>query len=87
MLGVPALQMSISGSVFDKAQTKHHLTPEQLKNIPDSLYNPVMIFDSYDRSTNFKNGMVVLTQIKDSDGKPVIIALNIEKNKWISQNK
>ena len=39
-----------------------------------------MIFDSSDRSTNFQKGLVVLTQIRDSNKKPVIIALNIEKS-------
>ena len=38
-----------------------------------------MIFDSTDQSTNHDRGMVVLTQINDNNGKPVIIALNIEK--------
>ena len=62
-----------------KAKEKHGLTSKELKQIPYALYNPVMIFESSDRSTNFQNGMVVVTQILDSNKKPVIIALNIEK--------
>lgn len=79
MLGVEQLPISMSGSLLYKAREKHGLTTAELKQIPEALYNPVMIFDSSDRSTNFESGMVVLTQIRDKDGKPVIIALNLGK--------
>lgn len=79
MLGVEQLPVSMSGKLFYKAREKHGLTSAELQQIPEALYNPVMIFDSSDRSTNFESGMVVLTQIRDKDGKPVIIALNIGK--------
>ena len=79
MLGVEQLPVSMSGSLLYKAREKHGLTTAELKQIPEALYNPVMIFDSSDRSTNFESGMVVLTQIRDKDGKPVIIALNLGK--------
>ena len=79
MLGVEQLPVSMSGSLLYKAREKHGLTTAELKQIPEALYNPVMIFDSSDRSTNFESGMVVLTQIRDKDGNPVIIALNLSK--------
>ncbi|MBX9867995.1 MAG: hypothetical protein K2Y14_13870 [Burkholderiales bacterium] len=55
----------------------HGLTEEQIKQIPEQLANPVMIFKSTSKQN--PNGIVVLTELKGKDGFPIIATLNPDK--------
>lgn len=58
----------------------HGLNREQIKQIPNEIKNPVMIFDSI--SVDKENAVCVVTKLKDADGFPIIISLraNSEQN-------
>ncbi len=70
---IQQFSVSFNTALIEKATTKHNLTDADLRQIPDTLANPVMGFTSSDRSTNFEHGFVVVTQIRDADNNPVLI--------------
>ncbi len=77
--GIPNQTVAVKYSVLKKAMDgKHDLTEDQMKQIPEAFYNPVMIFESSAESTN-EDGYVVLTEINDKNNKPIVIALNVAK--------
>lgn len=78
-IGIPNQTIGIKSNVIKKGMDgKHHLTKEQMRQIPVALYNPVMIFKSSPESTN-PNGYVVVTQIQDEFKRPIVVVLNVEK--------
>jgi hypothetical protein len=75
-------QISLSGKVLKKAiaQTKdHNLNFGNFIDLPDFLNNPVAIFKSK------SIGYTVLTEIKDTNKKPVLVALHIDSKRKSSK--
>ena len=60
----------------DSTTTKegHDLDIETLKELPDSLYNPVMVLDS-----DTENSIEIYTLLADKKNHPVMIALRIDQ--------
>ena len=77
LAGIKQLPINFNTALIEKAKTKHGLTDAELRQIPDALANPVMVFTSSDRSTNFEHGFVVVTQIRDAANNPVLVPLNV----------
>lgn len=77
--GVKQRMLRISYSVIKKAQGKknigHDLTNEMLKSIPEQLYKPIAVLDS---RSHTKESIVVVTEIKDKAGSPVIVAIKMD---------
>ncbi len=54
----------------------HGLKPELIKQIPNELQNPVMIYDSITPEVvERENAVCVVTKLKDGDGLPIIISV------------
>ena len=53
---------------------RHCISIETLKQIPDALYNPVMILDS-----NTENSLEIYVELTDRNNKPVMIALHLDQ--------
>lgn len=60
-----------------KDDGKHNLAPEQLGAVLDGIYDPVMVFESKTVSDSF----VSLTEVFDGNGQPVVLALQMSKEK------
>ena len=56
----------------NSSKHQHGLTEMQLKSIPKKIKDPVMIMDSLNTNSN---SVVVVTDMLDSDGAPVIITI------------
>ena len=54
---------------------QHGLTEAQIKALPQKIANPVMIMDSLDPS---RNAVVVVTDMLDADGSPIIAAIKAD---------
>lgn len=59
-----------------EARHAHDLTPEMLEQIPQALNEPVFVM----KSATVADDIVVFTDIKDSEGRSVIVPLAIQKN-------
>jgi hypothetical protein len=80
-LGVKRLPIEISQRVVAKIVNpeginggKHDLGLELLKQLPEQLGNPVMVF----KSSTVKNSIVILTELNDSHGRSVIAAIHMD---------
>lgn len=80
-IGVKQLPIEISRKVVAKIVNpaginggKHGLSLETLKQLPEQLANPVLVF----KSATVDNGIVVLTELVDSQGRSVIAAIHLE---------
>ena len=58
---------------------KHGLTREQVKQLPNELKHPVMIYDSISEK-NKENSICVVTSLKDDEGNPIIAAIRANSN-------
>lgn len=78
-LGAPSLDMMIDGSTVNKILRGKHImsmSPEILKQIPDGIYDPLLVFDS---SEDGRPGKLILTEIKADNGAPVVVAIHMRK--------
>ena len=65
-------------------QGKHNLGIPALKQLPTQIENPVAV----QKSASQPNSFVILTEWADTQGRPVIIPLHLDKNGAISvENK
>jgi len=72
-VGAPNLPVTMPPGKFMKVlREPPAITPAVLKNLPDLLADPVMIFESS------SEGLVVVTEVKDADGDPVLAALHLK---------
>ncbi|NKF21567.1 PLxRFG domain-containing protein [Solimonas marina] len=78
-LGAPSAQIEVIASTLQKTQEGKHkdfgITPEMLKRLPSQLYDPLAVFQSERGDT----GLVVVTELADRIGNPVIAAVHIGK--------
>ena len=58
---------------------KHGLTREQVKQLPNELKHPIMIYDSISEK-NKENSICVVTSLKDDEGNPIIAAIRANSN-------
>lgn len=66
-----------------RGDNTHELTPELLAQIPEALQKPVMVFD-----TEQGGGFVAVTELTDSDGAPVVVAIHLNhKMRYYQVNK
>jgi len=56
----------------------HALDLETLKQLPENIYNPVMVLDS-----NTENSLEIYTQLFDRNGNPVLVALQLDAKESI----
>lgn len=59
----------------DRRTHQHGLTEEQIKALPEKIANPVMIMDSLNPQSN---AVVVVADMLDADGMPVIAAIRAD---------
>ena len=68
----------IEKAIGERASTstgeRHCIPVETLKQLPDALYNPIMILDS-----NTENSLEIYVELKDRNNKPVMIALHLDQ--------
>lgn len=62
----------------DSDNHKHGLTREQIKQLPNELKHPVMVYDSI--SDTNKNCICVVTSLKDVDNLPIIAVIKANSN-------
>jgi hypothetical protein len=83
-LGVENLEVTIHPETIYKAVVgKHSLTINDIAKLPEALERPIMVFDSKTRN----DSLVVLTEIKDRNGRSTIAAIKLsskEKNHHVN---
>ena len=92
LIGVPDGKVRISGGTIEKAmasylnrnnsydENRHAIRPEDMKQLPAHLNDPIAVFKSATRADSF----VVLTELMERENgrdKPVIAALHLQKGK------
>jgi len=63
-------------TLYKKLKTHNEIEVDNLKNLPQYLHNPIMIL----QSKTVKNAKVVLTEIKSSNNKNLILAIHLKQN-------
>ncbi len=79
-IGAEALPIQINGATVRKVLAgKHdyHMTADMLKQVPEGLYDPLMVFNS--PSKDGLPGKLILTEIEDKFGDPIVIAVHLDK--------
>ena len=86
-LGVPQLQMRITEPsklfqiVRNQSGRDHDISPDVLAEIPYKLQEPLAVFNS----DTEKNALVAVMELKDSQNRPVIAAVHINKKVGFNQ--
>lgn len=76
MLKVTDLPIKLSSHIIAKVTGgKHDIELADIRNLPELLADPLMIFDSLTKD----NALVVLTEITDKAGKPVVVAIHLAR--------
>jgi len=74
-LGVENLPIVMTYSTMEKAiDRKHGLSPEMIKQLPQQITDPIMVFDS----ATHADSLVVMTELVH-DGKTVVAAIRLSK--------
>lgn len=66
----------ITGQVDGKKDVAHQFTLDQVKQLFSEIADPLLILE-----TDAKNGVIILTSMKDQDNSPVIAAIHLNKKK------
>nr|WP_314367422.1 LPD1 domain-containing protein [uncultured Acinetobacter sp.] len=66
----------ITGQVDGKKDVAHQFTLDQVKQLFSEIADPLLILE-----TDAKNGVIILTSMKDQDDSPVIAAIHLNKKK------
>ncbi|MEG2669073.1 MAG: hypothetical protein RR957_01275, partial [Oscillospiraceae bacterium] len=75
-LGAKELPVIMTQKVMKKVtEEKHSVSTENIDQLYDSIADPIMIFTS----KSVPNAYVILTELKDTNGKPIITALHLNK--------
>ncbi|WP_313033330.1 PLxRFG domain-containing protein [Stenotrophomonas acidaminiphila] len=76
-LGAPDLPITITRDVVRKASNgiKHNVSLEALRRMPEELADPLAVFNSKTEP----GSLVVVTELTDQAGKPVIVALRMRQ--------
>ena len=84
-VGIPANKITVSQLVLEKMNSPenviinkshgHYLDIDIIKNIPNYLANPVMVFNSESRPGSY----VIMTETVDSKNQTVMVALGVNK--------
>lgn len=74
--GIPEKKILMTEGVLKKIR-KHGLSDDQIKKIPNAINNPIGIF-SYPKN---KNVFDILVEFHTDDGKPIIVSLEVNKNR------
>lgn len=61
----------------------HNLSVDKIKKIPEALQDPVLVYDSLEKD---KDAVVVVTDMLDSNKKPIICVLKPDGNKLLYIN-
>lgn len=86
-LGVPQRPMRIvdTKKLFQTAgsrnQDDHGLTPDVLGEFPKAMQNPLAVFDSATQ----ENAKVLVVELKDSQDRPIIAAIHVDKRQGFNQ--
>lgn len=77
--GIGNNKLYIGFHVIAKGQNKknvgHDLSKDVLKEVPEKLYNPIAVLDSRSKA----GGSVVVTELTDKSGNPVMAAIRLDK--------
>ncbi len=80
-LGLPKVKVTIHTDTIKKVlKEKHHLNPEDLKQIPQEMNDPIAVI----KSSTMQNSYIILTELKeivDREAKPVIVVLHFNKDR------
>ena len=75
-LGAEELTVVMSKDVMAKITgLKHDISTDEIKNIPQAISDPIMVF----KSATVNNAFVVLTELKDKHGDDVVAAIHMNK--------
>lgn len=79
-IGIPPNAISISRGVLNKAKKIHGLDNKEIMDSVKGLFNPILVFNSDKSTSEAKNDSVlVITKATAKNGKPVALALELEK--------
>lgn len=82
LLGAPPLKLYINGAAVDKIlrwKHGHQITPEMLRQIPAQLLEPALIFRPQDPMQRAHGGFMVVTELTDKTGHPIIVPIQVNK--------
>lgn len=79
-IGIPPNEISITRGVLNKAKKIHGLDNKEIMDSVKGLFNPILVFNSDKSTSEAKNDSVlVITEATAKNGKPVALALELEK--------
>ena len=83
-VGVPDLPVVVTRDTIRKAsnEVKHNVPVEVIRQLPELMADPIMVFDSADAKAG---GSVVLVEATDKDNRSVMVAVHVNKQKGFSQ--
>ena len=75
-LGADDLPIVMAQDVISKINgVKHEVSLENIRNLPRNIADPIMIF----KSATVPNAFVILTEMEDMSGRPIMAALHLNK--------
>lgn len=75
-LGARDLPVIMSQDVIVKMTGgKHSISLDEIKHLPEAIYDPIMVFDS----ATVPNSFVLVTELTDKSGNSVVAALHLSK--------
>ncbi len=77
---MPDLPIILRQKVLSKGRKKHELSADHLRNLPSALANPIFVFK------NAYNKVGILTELKDSKGKNIFVAIALGVSKQMGHN-
>ena len=77
LVGADDLPLELAASVLATKEAKHNLNIESLKKLPAELSDPIAIF----QSAQIPNGLLVITEIPDINGKKIAVAVHLDKTR------
>ncbi|MFI0401017.1 MAG: hypothetical protein ACH34X_18190 [Thiolinea sp.] len=83
-VGIPDLPVVVTRDTIRKAsnEVKHNVPVEVIRQLPELMADPIMVFDSADAKAG---GSVVLVEATDKDNRSVMVAVHVNKQKGFSQ--
>lgn len=83
LLGAPAKNLYVGGSMLSKVlggKHGHQITPDMVRQIPEQLLEPMMVFDAEDPGARAMGALVVVTELTDRTGKPIVVPIHVDVN-------
>ncbi len=77
--GITGRKIGMRQSVLSSHKEKHDLSFDDLRNLPSSLYHPIMVYEWGDKARSY----VIITELTTHDGRKVTVTIRVNKTEDI----